>query len=92
MRAAVGFGASLRARSQPIPGCVVEHIDRFNSIAYARAEDRQRLGLVVPDIERGMDNTRRDKDRVACMKDLLFLVEPLFDAAADVKTTSSWSG
>jgi hypothetical protein len=57
----------------------------LNSVPDAWSEDRKSFRLVVPDIERGMNHARRNKDRVACAEDSLLRVEPLLDLAAENK-------
>jgi hypothetical protein len=79
----VRAGESIQTRSEAIPRRFVENVDSFNSVADAWSEDRKSFRLVVPNIERGVNHAWRNKDSVACAKNLLLLVEPLLDLAAE---------
>lgn len=80
---AVSGRESIQTRSEAIPGRFVENVDSLNSVADTWSEDRKSFRLVVPNIERGVNHAWRNKDSVACAKNLLLLVEPLLDLAAE---------
>ena len=78
-----GPGNQSRTRSEAIPRRFVENVDSLNSVADTWSEDRKRFRLIVPNIERGVNYAWRNKDKVACAKNLLLLVKPLLDLAAE---------